>query len=186
MTVRDLADFEPYQAAIADIIDMMIASNYDALIASGDARPSSAEQYEDVVDDYAQAARSLHVEPDSNRDDHAQMTFLTMAEALTEHSSYRGWLYLGDDALTLETKVFFYDADSCLSPEEEKAIRAAFVADGWRSTLSCDDIDDVVSNLKAHAVVDGDVSPVGAVARHRRAEPARDGARPSRGSRERP
>ena len=62
---------------------------------------------------------------------------------------FQGWLYLKSFPWTLETEGFFYDEDLDISHEEEEVIQKKFTTNGWRITLSKEDIEDVISNANA-------------------------------------
>jgi len=76
------------------------------------------------------------------------MKKLTIREVLAGDDEFKGWLYLPSQPWTLDTEGFFYKVDRNLSPEDERQVRADFEAQGWKSTLSAEDIEDVVDNCE--------------------------------------
>jgi hypothetical protein len=79
---------------------------------------------------------------------------MTLNEVLRQSNVHRGWLYLRNEPFMLNSKCFFYSVDLALSPDEEKLVRAGFTKEGWKSTLSADDIEDVISNLEEQLETD--------------------------------
>ncbi len=75
---------------------------------------------------------------------------IQLQEALTNVLKNQGWLYLPKDKAhwSLSTNGFFYIEDLSLSPDELDELEEGFVNDGWVVTLSKDDIEEVIANLK--------------------------------------
>ncbi|WP_455685331.1 DUF7716 domain-containing protein [Variovorax paradoxus] len=67
---------------------------------------------------------------------------------MEEIEKFKGWLYVGPQPWSLESEGFFYSADMALLPADEKKIRGEFEAQGWKITLSKEDIEDVIENAK--------------------------------------
>jgi hypothetical protein len=61
---------------------------------------------------------------------------------------FDGWLYLPSEPWSMTTKGFFYSIDINLSPDEEQKIRGGYENEGWKSTLSGDDVEDLVHNCQ--------------------------------------
>ncbi|WPH23686.1 DUF7716 domain-containing protein [Variovorax paradoxus] len=76
------------------------------------------------------------------------MQTISIRQAIEEINKFKGWLYLGPRPWTLGSQGFFYSANLDLSPVDEKKIRDGFEAQGWKSTLSKEDIEDVIENTK--------------------------------------
>ncbi|STQ89868.1 DUF7716 domain-containing protein [Iodobacter fluviatilis] len=72
---------------------------------------------------------------------------LELNEVFVNPHMHSGWLFLGSKPWTLISKGFFYKVNMDLSPEEEKQEREKLVSEGWISTLSIEDIEDVIDNL---------------------------------------
>jgi hypothetical protein len=74
-------------------------------------------------------------------------TLIELNEVFVNPQLYSGWLFLGSKPWSLISKGFFYKVNMDLSPEEEKKERDKLVSEGWISTLSIEDIEDVIDNL---------------------------------------
>jgi hypothetical protein len=76
------------------------------------------------------------------------MQEISIKQAIERIGEFKGWFYLKPQPWSLESQGFFYSADMNLSPSEEKKVRDGFSAQGWKSTLSKEDIEDLIENTK--------------------------------------
>lgn len=73
---------------------------------------------------------------------------ISIKEAIEEIEKFKGWLYVGPQPWNLGSEGFFYSTDINILPADAKKIRDEFEAQGWKSTLSKEDIEDVIENTK--------------------------------------
>ncbi|WP_155736592.1 DUF7716 domain-containing protein [Variovorax paradoxus] len=77
-----------------------------------------------------------------------RMQKISLKEAIEEIENFKGWLYLSPPPWSVESEGFFYSTDVDLLPVDEKKIRDEFEAQGWKSTVSKEDIEDIIENTK--------------------------------------
>lgn len=75
------------------------------------------------------------------------MNKLKIKDVLTGNSQFAGWLYVKDNPVNLDSECLFYRADFNLSPEEEANVRLDLTQNGWRVTLSAEDVEDILDNV---------------------------------------
>lgn len=74
---------------------------------------------------------------------------ITFKQAIENIEDNRGWLYCQAGENPKEnSKVFFYQADLELSPEEEKEIRDDFKRSNYQPYLTKEDLEDIIINLE--------------------------------------
>lgn len=69
-----------------------------------------------------------------------------LLEAIKSPNSFKGWLYLKPGAISADTQCIFYEADKTVDPAEDASIRESLAREGWQSTVSASDIEDVTLN----------------------------------------
>lgn len=71
---------------------------------------------------------------------------MEIKDVLNGKSKFSGWLYVKSNNIDLDSDCFFYCTDLNLSPDEEADVRLGFMKEGWRVTLSGEDIEDIIEN----------------------------------------
>lgn len=72
---------------------------------------------------------------------------LTLGDLIENPQKYQGWIYLkNDDSWSPQTRIVIYQSNLDLSPEDEAKEREALKSRGFNSTISTDDVEEIVEN----------------------------------------